>query len=524
MRLRLSSAVLLAALLGGVCSVGCGKKSRPADGELVEVLPPAVPVSTPSPVQPAAATVPALPAPEKQPAPPAPAPTPPPVAVTTPPPATPVAVAPPPVEPTPATVQPPATTPPPVGAPPPVVPIPPVVSLPPVVTQPPATPSAKDSGKPKDAEWPKEVNGRDVMAYLKDCGDPDPAMREVGLRTLPAFGPSVKKIVDKEGRNLFSRAVLKCMGENEKDTGVRTAAYATAAVMGFEDADDTKEAIRHLCIGIDKGVPGGSGRQHAVQALAAFGTKAENAVQNLIAAPVVDPAYETRRSVAFTLARIAFNESTGPNQRALTCLTSQLAADASAVVRLEALQSLALLGPPWEGRHTGGDKVPPKLDMKAVDAHVAALKKRLAPAPAKASEKSSAGLVERDKQVELWVRFVLMRFDTKEINDDNINAVARAVFHPDQGPRIQALAILSMMSDVGAKKIADIVKALGDDDLVVVQSAINTLVGLGYHSKSALNDLRKLEKHKDENIKKMAAQAVKVITDAKSPAEMMKKP
>jgi HEAT repeat protein len=129
-------------------------------------------------------------------------------------------------------------------------------------------------------------------------------------------------------------------------------------------------------------------------------------------------------------------------------------------------------------------------------------------------------LVERDKQVELWVRFVLMRFDTKEINDENLGAIAKAISHPDQGPRIQALAILGMTGEFGAKKIDDIIKALGDDDLLVVQSAISSLATLGYNAKPALPELRKLVTHKDVDTKKMAAEAVKFITDAKSPAEM----
>jgi hypothetical protein len=517
MRLRLASAAVLALMLCGLTSVGCGKKAAPVSGEVAET-PPVMPITT-TPVNPIAAPLPAtIPVPPQLPVTTTPTPVLPPVVIpTTPAFPQPVATVPPagiPTTPMPPTVQPlPAAQPPMVLQPPP----------PPVTAQPPTMPPPKEPTKPKEPEWPTRVNDRDVMAYLKDCLDPDPALREVGLRTLPTFGPSVKKITDKDGKNLFARTVLSRMDfDKEKDTGVRTAAYAVVTVLGFEDDVDIKEAVRHLSTAIDRGITGGSGRQYAVQALAMAGSKGESAITVLVGVPVNDASYETRRCIAFTLARIGLNESTGPNAKALNCLTTQLAADTSAVVRLEAMQSLALLGPPWDGIHTGGDKVPPKLDQKGIAAHVTALKRRLA--PAKAADKSPTGLVEKDKQVELWVRFVLMRFDTKEVNDENISAVAKAVSHPDQGARIQALAILGMMSDFGAKKIDDIVKALGDADLLVVQQAINALVGLGHLSKPALPELRKLEQHKDANIKALATQAVKFITEAKSPAEMQKKP
>jgi HEAT repeat protein len=365
-----------------------------------------------------------------------------------------------------------------------------------------------------------------VLAYLKDCTDPDPAMREMGLRTLQNFGPAARKVVDKDGKNLFAKTVLSRMNnDKEKDPGVRSAAFATAATMGFEDDADVKEAVRILGHTADVGVSGGMSRQNAVQALAAFGQKAEGAIAFLLAGPTVDLAYETRRSVAFTLGKIALNEKTGPNARALTCLSTVLANDPSAVVRLEAMQSLAILGPPWESTLAPGDKNPPKLDMVGVAAHVNALKKRLAPAPTKPGEKSTGGIVERDKQVELWLRFVLMRFDTKEINDEHLNAIAKALTTGDQGVKIQALTILGMMSDVGAKKLPDIANVLMSEDLALVQTAIGSLATLGVNAKPALPELRKLLTHKDEGIKKMAQEAIRYISDTKSPSDMpAKKP
>ena len=500
MRLRITSAALLAVLLGAAGSVGCGKKSKPSDGEVTEAPPPVPPLTTP-PVRPAVVPRPAPPPVETVPALPPPVLPQPPLVV----PMIPV-------------VPPPATVPP--SEPMVVVPQPPTVPLPPPTITPGAKVTPKELPKPKDAEWPKEIFGRDLMAYVKDCTDPDPAMREMGLRTLPGFGPTARKVLDKDGRNLFGKTVISRMAiEREKDPGVRSAAFATAATMGFEDEADNREAVRILGTTADVGVSGGMARQNAIQALAAFGTKAEGAVIYLVGAPVTDVSYETRRSIAFTLGKIAFNETTGPSAKALTCLTSSLANDPSAVVRLEAMQSLAILGPPWEGIHPPGDKTPPKLDMKGVAAHVTALRKRLAPAPSRPGEKTSSGLVERDKQVEIWLRLVLMRFDVKELTaDENLNVIGRAVGSSDHGARIQALAILGMMGEVGAKRLDDITRVLTTDDLEVVQAALGALASLGVNAKPALPEVRKLLTHKDEGIRKMTAEVIKYITDAKTPA------
>ena len=276
--------------------------------------------------------------------------------------------------------------------------------------------------------------------------------------------------------------------------------------------------MRILGVTADVGLTGGMSRQNAIQALAAFGTKAEGRGHvpcrraghgRVLRDAAVDRVHARK---------IAFNETNGPSAKALTCLTSVLANDPSAVVRLEAMQSLAILGPPWEGAHPPGDKTPPKLDMKGVAAHVTSLRKRLAPAPSRPGEKSSSGLVERDKQVELWLRLVLMRFDTKEIADENLNVIGRAVGSSEHGARIQALAILGMMGEVGAKRLDDITRALTSDDLEILQSALSALASLGVNAKPALPEVRKLLTHKDENVKKMAAEVIKYLTDAKPPA------
>src|SRR5437899_11182145 len=110
-----------------------------------------------------------------------------------------------------------------------------------------------------------------MAAYLKDLNDPDPATREAALRTLPMFGPSVRKP---------SAKPIPYRMEKEPDPNVKFAAYAAAVLIGFDSDADIKEAVRILGLAAEGGrsAIGGQTRLYAVQALAAFGPKAEGAV------------------------------------------------------------------------------------------------------------------------------------------------------------------------------------------------------------------------------------------------------
>ena len=81
---------------------------------------------------------------------------------------------------------------------------------------------------------------------------------------------------------------------------------------------------------------------------------------------------------------------------------------------------------------------PSKVDAKAVEGYVKSIKTRLLPykaEPGKKERESPTGLMERDKQVEIFVRFAIMRLDEKEINEDNLIGISKYVVAPgDSGP------------------------------------------------------------------------------------------
>lgn len=434
----------------------------------------------------------------------------------------------------------------------PVVPVPPDPKeppkvgpmLPPPVVQPnPALPApppmSKESDKkdppmpmgslPKEPEWPREIDGRDAKSYVKDIFDPDPSIRVIALRTLPGFGPTVKTATTPDGKITIGKALLSRMNHLiEKDPGVRLASYAAASEIGFEKEDDIKEAIRLLAITVDQGAAGGQSRIQALQTLATLGPKAEAAIPYIIGQNVAsDPSFETRRSLAATLGLIAYNEKTGPHPKALHCLTAYLIKDESVAVRLEAMQALVVLGPPIHKINVPDSKNPGKLievpatDAKTAEPFVRLIKMRLA--PAKKGENSATGLVEVNRQVEIWARVALMRFDEKEINE-NLDAITKYIHGSDRGGKIQALAALGMLGPVGARRIDDVVKALESDDPEVVFAAVSALVGMGPLAKPAIQFVEMLKgRGKTADEKKfynaLAEEAIKAIKESDKPPE-----
>jgi HEAT repeat protein len=510
------AAGLFVALLG---LAGCGQKTETVANTDPPPPPPAV---TPAPAKPAAATPDPVPPGEPTPS-EAPGRIPPfvPYGPLTPPAGLPVA--PPPAAPG-------ASVPPPPRDPEAAFPPPGEKKVPPgekPADKKPPEPKEKLEGSVKTIEWPTEIYGKKLSDFIKDTTDLDPAVRELALRTIPGFGPTVRK---EQGA---ARAIITRMdASKERDPGVRAAAYETAGLVGFDDSKDIAEAVRLLFVAADQGAPGGGTRLHAVQTLASFGPKAEGAVTYLVGPPATDPAYETRRSVANTLGRIGMNETNGPNQKALGCLVNMIN-DHSAPVRLEAMQSLILLGPPWQApvkgapvaKGTPAAKQPPKIDKKVVDGYVAVIKKRLA--PCKKTEPTPTGLIEPDKQVEIYARLVLIRFEPEEFNEENLNGIAKYITGTETGPKLHALTVFGMLGEPGAKKIDEVVKALTDDNPQVVQTAVSALVSMGVAGQGAIPFLEKLkdrplkltdpkdrEKEK-EYWTKLSDEAVKYLKEAK---------
>jgi HEAT repeat protein len=378
----------------------------------------------------------------------------------------------------------------------------------PVRAQPPKDkkePDKKEPTKPPEIKWPTDINGKDIAAVMKDMEDTDPVIREFAARTLPAFGPPAQK-------GKVSKLLIKRMTA-EKDPGVRIAVYNTVGQISFDDNADNVEALRLLSEAVDKGLPGGISRVSAVQTIAMFGPKGQGAITALTGLAMSDPAYETRRSIANTLGRIGMHEESGPNMKALTALADVLAKDVSASVRMEALQSLMLLGPPWaEVKKPNGP--PPPVNQKAAAVIVAFMKARVGDPTAKRPA------LEKDKQVEIWARLVLMRFDPKEVNEENLDAFARFLTSTEVGVKVQALQAIAILGELAGKKLNDVVRVFEDGTAPqqLTIASITTLMAMGAGAKPALPNLKKMLADKKKPFDEKMAE-IKKLEAAQKPIE-----
>jgi HEAT repeat protein len=380
-------------------------------------------------------------------------------------------------------------------------------------SQPPAKdPPAKD--KAPEVKWPTEIGGKSLGEWLKMLRDEDPAVRESALKVLPGFGPDVRKEL---GKTLLVRMRFASEG-GENDPGVRITLFNTVAAIGFENKQDEADAVIILGRTVDAGAAGGLARQHAVVTLGMIGSKAGGAVTYLTGQALSDPSYETRRCIARTLGQVGSDDRTGPSLKALAALSGTLARDKSVAVRMEALQSLVVLGPPWKGVVNPKTKEPPELNYKGAGEVAENMRVRLGITKTKVP-------VETDPQVEIWCRVVLMRFDPKELNDDNLKAIARHLTPTaPAGPKVQALQALGLFGEESGSRVDDVVGVLVDKDPLVLTATLSTLAGMGVKARPAIPELKKTEqvlaKMRDDKLKE--PEIVKLLAKIKDPEELQK--
>jgi HEAT repeat protein len=357
-------------------------------------------------------------------------------------------------------------------------------------------PDKKEPPKLPEIKWPTDINGKGINDVMRDMESTDPTIREFAVNTLLLFGPPTQK-------ENVSKLLVKRM-RVETDPGVKFAVFRAVGQIPFENENDTKEVLRLLANVVDTATArdgGAAGRLHAVQTIAMFGPKGEPCITALTGQAVGDTAYETRRCIAQALGRVGLNEKSGPNMKALTKLADHFASDPSAAVRMEALQSLLLLGPPWAEVHKPDDKTMPKIDTKSAEVIIKSMKLRVGDPKAK-----TTGL-EKDKQVEIWARLVLMAFDPKEINDDNLDAIAKYLTGAEPGVRVQALQAMGLLGEKASRKLTDVVRLMEEKEAPVAQTvaAVQVLMAMGAGAKPAVPNLKKMldEKKKALDAKKI---------------------
>jgi HEAT repeat protein len=295
-----------------------------------------------------------------------------------------------------------------------------------------------ESTKASEPKGPDKIEGKNLREWLTTATtDPDSAVREQALMAISNFSHSeVRKVC---GKTLVSRA-----GGNEHDNGVRIVLINFIGDLGVEDAD-TAEAVRILASSASTPVL----RLYALQALGKFKSKAYGRINDLNDIRL-DPSYFIRQTLAKTLGQIGTSETTGPSIKALQML-GNLSKDPCAVVRLAALQSLCAMGPSWAANAKPG--VQAEINEKEAQETIELLKGRI-------GGKKAAIASEADKQIELWCRLVIIRFNPKVELEDQLNGIAAHLSDPEPSVKVQALSILSFLGENAAPKLQDVVKLL----------------------------------------------------------------
>ena len=351
------------------------------------------------------------------------------------------------------------------------------------------SPLGNPPGKP---QYPGEIYGKDLTTWLRELKEStDPAVRESAVKVLPGFGP------DARGPSL--EPLLLAL-RSEPDPGIRVAIIDMLGVIGFTTQEEGKKITSALALEMVRLGPGSILRLHIVRSLTNFGPTAAASLPNLLDI-VKDPSWETRRAVAFALGRIGYPTvpERGPSERALGSLSGTLLKDSCSVVRLEAVQSLVLLGPPEYNRQLPQEypvKIKPFLDA------------------ATAAQKT-----EKDKSVQIWLMMLIMRYDGSQLKDENIKLIVNHIDGADVAARLHALSAVGMLGEKAKPFIGKVTGVLTTNDPPSIGAALSTLAALGDVARPALPELEKLKTDtKNEELKALVTQTISAILKQPPPA------
>lgn len=374
--------------------------------------------------------------------------------------------------------------------------------------QPPATPPVTPAGQPAvptPTGWPREIGGRDVKGWVADLSDPDPGVQQDAARTLPQFGP--------DARRLAVKPLIEMIGN--PDPGVRVNAMLAVGALGVEDDRDIQRLVVRLIGCIDGTAPGSAIRLQAARALGAIGTDAHQSTAILVRLGTTDLAWETRAAAAHALGRVGaplYEDKPGPtgapvvkrpaNKLALDKLAFNLIKDPSVAVRMEAVQSLMLLGPP--------DIKDLDLYIKTVQPYADAVSARLR--PYKAGDKEAG---EKDPAVVIWLKMLGIMYDDRQMVKF-IGQIGQATADRNPAVRLHALKALAVLGPEAKPALEAIRATAKDADPMIATNGIATLAAMREAGRPALPDLEAIRQtSKYDEVKAAAATAIDVLRPGK---------
>jgi HEAT repeat protein len=302
---------------------------------------------------------------------------------------------------------------------------------------------------------PKELGGKSLEQWIKDIKDKDPGVCQNAIRTVVQFG--------KRGAKAAPALIDQL---NHPDASIKANAAASLGMLSQHlSSADTERAIERLAIRMTED------RQaivafHAATALYYFANQARPVIPKLILATKADLTWELRRIAVMTLGLAAAPDGKTPfDIRPIKALVDA-SSDRCAIVRLEAVTSLALCG------------VPPSDADKLMVLHALQLRFK-----------------DSDDGVAIWAHAAYLYID--KMSDEHLASIANYLKSPKMVSRCQAARALGAIGKDAKRYVSKVIDLLKDKEPIAVFSAANALPNMGNAAKDAIPVIVEILQKKD---------------------------
>jgi HEAT repeat protein len=308
------------------------------------------------------------------------------------------------------------------------------------------------------------LGGKSLAQWIRDIEDRDPSVRENAVRSVPHFGLEARKALPELIAELRS-----------PDSGMRANAANAVGRLGLDEKN-----LRAGVSGLIRLLNDSQAvvRLQAATALGHIGPAANDALTALANTSRDSGSWEVRKAAVFALGVVGHDRN-GPETRTTNALSTALS-DASAPVRLEAIKSLLVVGPPTQSS---------------------------------ARRTVTQGLqrlfTDRNDTVVIWARVAAMRPD--QTSEGHLLAIARYLRNADPALRAEAASALGTLGLEATSRVPDLLDAVNKEkeDGTVVLRSLFALTRMGEGGQKAL---AQLAKHENPDIKKAATEALESVT------------
>ena len=345
--------------------------------------------------------------------------------------------------------------------------------------KPKANEKGPDMEKPKELSRGSVFGGKNLDQWMKDLKSKDPSVRENAIATLKLYGYVAREAIP----DLIHLS-------KDKDVSVRVNAVIAIGMIGLDDQNQ-QEGVAALvrALGDSQAII----RYQAAVGLSRLGAQAKGAIPHLTSALGSDfsssgHSWEIRRAAAAALGNVAQDKENGPDARAALALTRAFT-DVSAQVRLEAVLSTIVLGPP----------------AKAAD---------------KATVQRALVLTLKDsnKHVAIWGHMAQMRME--KVSDEHLAAIAKYLKNDEISVRAHVGRALGTIGRDARSRLPELIDALQvEQEPEAIYWIVWAIMNVEGATPRAMSAVSQLLQHKDKEVRKMAEIALKMLKEYKAAPE-----